>query len=244
MLDLVSMWKNPKMISYFAVTAVLYPALIYPFQNFNVFAGDADYLRLGMGIPMAFSFLFGPAAAWGTAVGNLIYDASTGGLNPISVFGFVGNFLIAYLPYKLWAAMTNQKPDLKSPKKIGLFVALAVLACTICGLIIGYGLLWLYSLPFVMTSFMIIASDALWAIVLGAILLALGYGFFSHRKLLYQDLLGVATVPSWNRAKSLAILVFVVSASLCFVLPGFFSVDLLMLLPFVASAVIAVLAVL
>jgi hypothetical protein len=127
MLDLISMWKNPKMIIYFALTAV-----IYPFQQFTVFAGHADYLRVRMGIPMAFSFLFGPAAALGTAVGNLIYDASTNGIRWISLFGFIGNFLIAYLPYKLWNAITAQKPDVRNIKKIALFVGITFVAC--CGL--------------------------------------------------------------------------------------------------------------
>jgi energy-coupling factor transport system substrate-specific component len=238
------MWKNPKMIAYFILTAALYPALIYPFQTFSIFAGETDFLRVGMGIPMAFSFLFGPAAAWGTAVGNLIYDAATLGLRPISVFGFAANFLVAYLPYKLWNALTAEKPDIHNAKKVGLFLGLAVVACTVCGLIIGWGLMWLYELPFVMTSLTIVGSDALWAIILGSVLLAGCYGYFSRRKLLYQDLLGAASAPSWNRAKTVAMTVFVLSAALCFVLPTLFAVDLLLLAPFVICAVTAVLIVL
>ena len=67
MWDLISMWKNPKMIAFTMLTAVLYAALIFPFQQFTIFGGHADFGRVGIGIPVAFSFLFGPAAAWGAA---------------------------------------------------------------------------------------------------------------------------------------------------------------------------------
>jgi energy-coupling factor transport system substrate-specific component len=191
MLDLVSMWKNPKMIILTALTALLYFVLIYPFQNFTIFQGNGDYLRVGVGIPVAFSFLFGPAAAWGAAIGNIIYDASTRSLSTISIFGFVGNFLIAYIPYKLWSALTVEKPDLRSIKKVLLFACLAVLACGVCGLVIGLGLYWLGIAPFMPTAAVIALSDALWAVVLGSIVLALSYRYLSKRRMLYTDILNV-----------------------------------------------------
>ena len=243
MLDLIAMWKNPKMIAYTIFTALLYPAVMYPFLQFSFFGANADYLRVGVSIPVAFSFLFGPAAAWGAAFGNVIYDIFTNSLNAASYFGFIGNFLIAYIPYKLWTAMANQKPDLRSIKKVALFMGLAALACTLCGLVIGWGLyyLWPNFCPFVMTSATIFATDALWAILLGPVILALSYGFVSKRKLLYTNILKIEAKSSWNRAKSVALLVFVASTVLCFVLPGFIIMDSWMLLPFVADSLVAVL---
>jgi energy-coupling factor transport system substrate-specific component len=189
MLDLIAMWSKPKLIALTALTALLYFALIYPFQQFTFFQGNADYLRVGMGIPLAFSFLFGPAAAWGTAIGNIIYDASTASLGPISVFGFVGNFLIAYLPYTIWNKLTAEKPDLKSIKKVGLFAGLAMLGCLICGVLIAAGLDWMGMAPFLPTAWVIAFTDALWAIVLGSVILAATYSSVSKRRLLYQDVL-------------------------------------------------------
>lgn len=85
MLDLISMWRQPKMVAYFAVTTALYAALLYPVSQFSLFGFQADYLRFAMCIPVAFGFLFGPAAAWGAGFGNLIFDAVTNnGLNWIS----------------------------------------------------------------------------------------------------------------------------------------------------------------
>jgi energy-coupling factor transport system substrate-specific component len=241
MLDIVKMWKQPKMVAYTILTALLYPALIYPFQNFTVFAGHADYFRVGMGIPIAFSFLFGPAAAWGTAFGNLIYDVSTDGVRWISLFGFIGNFLIAYLPYKLWSALTAEKPNLRSIKKLGLFVGLTFLACAVCGLIIGWGLLLLYSSPFQTTAFMIATTDALWGLILGSVILAFSYEYLSIKKLLYTDILHINVKPSWNMTKTFAVAVFALSTVLSLVVSNLYAVSLFMLLPFVVLSVIAVL---
>jgi hypothetical protein len=51
-------------------------------------------------------------------------------------------------------------------------VGLCALGCALAGVLIGWGLLYIFSLPFGMTSFTIFASDLLWAIVLGPIVLA------------------------------------------------------------------------
>ncbi|MCW4030556.1 MAG: QueT transporter family protein [Candidatus Bathyarchaeota archaeon] len=189
MLDLIAMWSKPKMVAFTALTALLYFGLIYPFQQFTFFQGNADYLRVGMCIPLAFSFLFGPAAAWGTAIGNIIYDASTASLGPISIFGFVGNFLIAYLPYTIWNKLATQKPDLRSIKKVGLFAGLALLGCLICGVLIAAGLEWMNMAPFLPTAWVIAFTDALWAIALGSVILAATYNSVSKRGLLYKDIL-------------------------------------------------------
>src|SRR5512138_900497 len=125
MLELVSMWRQPKMIAYFALTTTLYAALLYPVSQFSLFGLQADYLRFAMCIPVAFGFFFGPAAAWGAGFGNLIFDATTNsGLTWISILGFLGNFLIAYLPYTLWTKITTEHPDMRSTKKLTLFIGL------------------------------------------------------------------------------------------------------------------------
>jgi energy-coupling factor transport system substrate-specific component len=189
MLDLVSMWKNPKMLALTALTALLYAGSMFPFKDLTLFGGYVDFGRFGIGIPVAFSFLFGPAAAWGAAFGNLIYDASVGGLNYGSIGGFVGNFLIGYLPYKLYSILSKEKADLKNLKTLGLFAAVSALACVVCGLVIGFELYLLYGLPLAYIISMIAITDGLWAIILGSILLASTYGLVSKHKLLYTDIM-------------------------------------------------------
>jgi energy-coupling factor transport system substrate-specific component len=240
MLDLISMWKNPKMIGFTILTALLYAALIFPFQQFTIFGGHADFGRLGIGVPVAFSFLFGPAAAWGAAFGNVIRDVATSRLDYASFFGFFGNLIVGYVPYKLWSAITSEKPDLKSIKKIGLFIGISLLVCGVCGAVIGWGLFWLGYTPFMPTAFLIALADAVWAIVLGSILLALTYSAVSKRKMLYTDILNLPQpTTSLNKTRSIAILTVSITIIGCFALSVIFNVDALLLLPFVAASVIA-----
>jgi energy-coupling factor transport system substrate-specific component len=241
MFDFISMWKNPKMIAFTFMTALLYIALLYPFHGLNFFGGSVDFGRMAIGIPVAFSFLFGPAAAWGAAIGNLLYGVATSPA-PFEItdaFGFFGNFLIGYIPYKLWAGITSEKPDLRSVKKPALFIGTAVMASTICGLLIAGALLWQKQLPFVMTFIIITTTNALWAIVVGSIVLASSYGFISQRKLLYTDILGIKAQPSWIKVRAIAVLVFAITAVLCVVLPGLFTLDTLVILPLVMVALVA-----
>jgi energy-coupling factor transport system substrate-specific component len=190
MIDLLEMWKNPKMIAFMLLTAVLYVALIFPTQELTIFNGHADFGRVGIGIPAAFSFLFGPAAAWGSAIANVIHDIITGHLNWASIPGFIGNFLIGYLPYKVWSLITTEKPDLRSAKKVGLFVGVTVLPCILCGVIIGASLDVLGLAPFIPTGPLIALTDTVWALLLGSIVLAAAYPYVSRHKLLYTDILG------------------------------------------------------
>jgi energy-coupling factor transport system substrate-specific component len=189
MIDLLEMWKKPKMIALVVLTAVLYEALIFPSHGLTIFGGHADFGRVGVGIPAAFSFLFGPAAAWGAAIGNIFRDIITGGLDWASIPGFLGNFFIGYLPYKLWSKTTKEKPDLRSLRKFGLFVGLTVLPCILCGVIIGAGLDLLGYAPFIPTAPLIGLSNSLWAVIFGSIVLAFAYPYVSKHKLLYTDLL-------------------------------------------------------
>jgi energy-coupling factor transport system substrate-specific component len=189
MIDLLEMWKNPKMIAFTLLTAILYVALIFPTLQLTIFNGHADFGRVGVGIPVAFSFLFGPAAAWGAAIGNIFRDIITGGIDWASIPGFIGNFLIGYLPYKTWSLITAEKPNLRSAKKVGLFVGTAVLPCILCGVIIGSGLDVLGVAPFIPTGPLIALSNSLWAVLLGSIVLAAAYPYLSKHKLLYTDVL-------------------------------------------------------
>jgi energy-coupling factor transport system substrate-specific component len=187
MLDTISMWKNSKMITYVLLTAVLYFVLLYPFQALTFFEGYADFGRIGVGIPIAFSFFFGPAAAWGSAIGNIICDIAIAHVDLSSCFGLIGNFLLGYIPYKLWTRITDKKPDLKSFKKFTLFTGIAVIASTLCAIVIALGLYWLGYAPFLPTLLIISVTNSIWAVSIGGTILILAYDFFAKRNLIYAE---------------------------------------------------------
>lgn len=220
------------MVAYVALTAVLYAALVLPFMKFSIFGGHGDFGRLGVGVIAAFSLLFGPAAAWGAAIGSTIRDALTSGLDAVTIFGFVANFLLGYVPYKLWTALTNAKPDLRSLKKIALFTGVNLAASAVCGLVVGWALYWLSPpVPFMPTALIIAVSDALWAVLLGSIILALSYGQLNKSRLLYTTVIRCTEkTPKSTKARALALLAFIVCVVLCFVVGAYSVVDPFVLL--------------
>jgi len=96
------MWKNTRMIILTAVCAAIYGAALIAFKTAIPLIPGITEVRIANIFPMVFGMLFGPAGAWGTGIGNLIGDIFGGTLGPTSIPGFLGNFLLGYLPYTMW----------------------------------------------------------------------------------------------------------------------------------------------
>jgi len=103
--ELRAMWRNTRMIVLCAISAALYAAILVPFKVVPLIPGVTE-LRPANAIPVVCSFLFGPAAAWGSAIGNMIGDFF-GGVSPGDTFGFIGNLAYGYLPYKVWTIVVG-----------------------------------------------------------------------------------------------------------------------------------------
>jgi energy-coupling factor transport system substrate-specific component len=93
------------MIILVAVCAAIYSAALIAFKTAIPLIPGITEVRVANIFPMVFGLLFGPAGAWGTAIGNLIGDTFGGTLGPSSIAGFIGNFLLGYLPYTLWTTL-------------------------------------------------------------------------------------------------------------------------------------------
>src|SRR3989449_7824923 len=75
-LDLVGVWRDTRLIVLVAQTAAVYAAILIPFKvGIPIIPGFVE-LRPANAVPIVASLLFGPAAAWGAAFGNLIGDRS------------------------------------------------------------------------------------------------------------------------------------------------------------------------
>src|SRR4030066_1889274 len=96
------MWRNTRMIILVAVSAAIYSSALIAFKTAIPIIPGITEVRVANIFPMVFGMLFGPAGAWGTAIGNLIGDIFGGTLGPTSIPGFLGNFLLGYLPYTMW----------------------------------------------------------------------------------------------------------------------------------------------
>ncbi|MBD3181778.1 hypothetical protein GF312_05765 [Candidatus Poribacteria bacterium] len=129
MKELFTMWKNTRMIVLTAVTASIYAAVLIPFKVAIPLVPGFTEVRPANVVPIVCSLMFGPAAAWGAAIGNTIGDFfGTFGLG--TIFGFIGNFLYGYIPYRMWKAFGSGEPVTPRRRSFStaLVVALVVLA--------------------------------------------------------------------------------------------------------------------
>jgi energy-coupling factor transport system substrate-specific component len=198
MRELVSMWGNTRLVVLTAVTAALYSAILIPFKVIPLIPGVTE-LRPANAIPIVCSFLFGPAAAWGAAIGNVIGDFF-GGFGPGDVFGFIGNFLYAVVPYKIWAATGGGSPVPKATAGWWLrFGAVIGLASLLCATVIGWGLNLLGFHPFSLLAPVVLFNNAVSALLLAPALLYAVYSRVAGARLLYEDMLPIPSPPAPRR---------------------------------------------
>lgn len=189
MRELFQMWRNTRMVVLAAVSAAVFAAVLIPFKMFPLIPGTTE-LRPANALPVVFSLLFGPAGAWGSAMGNLIGDFF-GTLGPGTLFGFVGNLLYGFLPYRLWQAWGGSDPV---PRPAAgwwtRFVAVVMTTSACCALVIGWGLHLLGFVPFHYLAPIILVNNAGFSLVLSPLLLRAIHPRAAARGLRFGDLLG------------------------------------------------------
>jgi len=185
--EALRLWKYTKMVVLVGLTGGLYAAILIPFKPIPIIPGLTE-VRPANAIPTVASLLFGPAAAWGAAFGNLIGDFF-GTLGPGSLFGFVGNFLYGYLPYRIWRRITSREPEINSPGQFLRFIPVAFLPSLVCGVVIAWGVDLLGLFPFAAISNIILINNFLVSIILAPILLSLLFKRVKRWGLLYYDIM-------------------------------------------------------
>jgi energy-coupling factor transport system substrate-specific component len=155
------------------------------------------------------SFLFGPAGAWGAAIGNVIGDFF-GGMGPGDLFGFLGNFFYGFIPYKAWEALTDEDPVPHNLRSWAMFVGVVFLASATCALIIGWGINLLGFVPFSVLANIILVNNFVVAVILTPFLLAVLHPRLKRGRLLYRDI--APSRPRRSRtARRLALVVVAVA---------------------------------
>ena len=191
MKEIVTMWRHTQMVVLVALSAAIYAAVLIPLKSFPIVPGFIE-IRPANAFPVVFGLLFGPAGAWGSAIGNLIGDFF-GTLSLGSIAGFVGNFFLGLLPYKLWSAYfrrgENMEQNVDSGKKLGVYVAVTILASVVCALIIAWWIELLGLVPFTVGLISITSNNAIMALILGPILLLALYPRVKRFGLLWTEIM-------------------------------------------------------
>lgn len=192
------LWLNTRMVVLTALSAALYAAVGDSFKGIVLIPGVTDF-RPGMALPPVMGILFGPAAAWGSGFGCIISDFF-GSLSPGSFFGFIGNFAMAWLPYRLWwktGLIRPQDPEplrINSGVKAANFLLLSVAGAAPCALTIGWGLELLGIVPFKILSVLILVNNSAPVLLLSLPIILVLYPRIRRWGLLWTDILGEAGV--------------------------------------------------
>ncbi|MBE0697937.1 MAG: QueT transporter family protein [Anaerolineaceae bacterium] len=221
MKEVISMWKNTRMIILVALSAAIYAAFLIVFKGGIPIVPGITEVRPANVFPVIFSLLFGPAGAWGSAIGNFIGDLFGGTLGIGSIFGFVGNFFLGYIPYKMWGSVfgltdgditqTTNSGNKFSLKKLIAFEIVALTASAACGIIIAWYLDLAGIVPFAFLSVTITINNFAAACVLGPILLVLLYPRVKRWGLIWTDIMKKEDV-SKGMVKSLGTILMIVGS--------------------------------
>ncbi|MDO8431449.1 MAG: QueT transporter family protein [Candidatus Binatus sp.] len=186
--ELRLMWRNTRMVVLCAISAALYAAVLVPFKVVPLIPGVTE-LRPANAIPIVCSFLFGPAAAWGSAIGNMIGDFF-GGVSPGDIFGFFANLVYGWIPYKVWQVIgRGESPVARTPSAILKYVIACLAASVLCADLVGWGDNLLVIRPFAMLGNVIIFNNMASALLLAPFILAAVYPRVKKGRMLYEDMM-------------------------------------------------------
>jgi energy-coupling factor transport system substrate-specific component len=195
MKEVITMWKNTRMVILVALSAAIYAAFLIVFKGGIVLVPGITEVRPANVFPPVFGLLFGPAGAWGSAIGNLIGDMFGGSLGIGSIFGFFGNFFLGFVPYKMWGATfglvkkDDMSLDMSDWKKIAAFEIVALTGAAACAIIIAWYLDLAGIVPFAFLGITITVNNFAAAVVLGPILIALLYTRVKNWGLYWTDVM-------------------------------------------------------
>lgn len=221
MKEVVTMWKNTRMIILVALSAAIYAAFLIVFKAGIPIVPGITEVRPANVFPPVFSLLFGPAGAWGSAIGNFIGDLFGGTLGVGSIFGFVGNFFLGFIPYKLWGSVfgltdgdmsqTTNSGKKFSGKKLAAFEIVALVASAACGIIIAWYLDLAGIVPFAFLAITITVNNFAAAFILGPILLVLLYPRVKRWGLIWTDIMKQEDVSA-GTARNLGTILMIIGA--------------------------------
>jgi energy-coupling factor transport system substrate-specific component len=195
MSEVFTMWRNTRMIILVALSAAIYAAFLIVFKGGIPIVPGITEVRPANVFPPVFSLLFGPAGAWGSAIGNFIGDLFGGTLGVGSIFGFVGNFFLGFIPYKMWGSVfglvtrNDMSQTTNNARKLIAFEIIALTAAAACGIIIAWYLDLAAIVPFAFLSITITINNFAAAFILGPILLTLLYPRVKRWGLIWTDIM-------------------------------------------------------
>lgn len=192
------------MVALSVLCAGIYMLLLLPSKSIPIIPGFTE-IKPATLFPVIFGLLFGPAGAWGSAIGYLAGDLF-GSFGVGSIFGFVGNFLYAFIPYKIWRNIRLKRgedrlPTINSASKLVEFGLASVVASAACAVVIAWGFDLLKVYPFAPLSIIILLNNAVITLIFGPIVLPLAYRLAKKTGALWTDIMCTRDISKPNPDK-------------------------------------------
>lgn len=216
MKEVGTMWKYTRMIILVSLSAAIYAALLIVFKGGIPLIPGITEVRPANVFPAIFGLMFGPAGAWGSAIGNLIGDIFGGTLGWGSIFGFFGNFYLGYIPYKMWGVLgLVPKDDISqntnSLRKLAAYLIITFMSSAACAIIIAWYLDWAGMVPFAYLAGIITLNNFVAQAILGPPLLLLLYPRIRQWGLIWTEIMREGDVSA-GFAKGLGGILMIVGA--------------------------------
>ncbi len=194
MREIFSMWGHTRMVILTALSAAIYAAVLIPFKGGIPIIPGITEVRPANVFPTVFGLMFGPAGAWGAAIGNSLADLLGGTLTWASAAGFFGNFMLGFIPYKLWGATglvpaRDMSQNVNSRRKLVAYALAAIVSSSACATIIAWYLDLVGLIPFAFLAIVITVNNLLAQLVLGPPLLLLLYPRVRRWGLIWTDIM-------------------------------------------------------
>ena len=214
MKEVFSMWKYTRMIILVALSAAIYAAVLLIFKAGIVLVPGITEVRPANVFPTIFGLMFGPAGAWGSAIGNTIGDLFGGTLGWGSIAGFIGNFFLGFIPYKMWGALglvpkLDMSQNTNSWRKLLAYIIVTIVSAVACAIIIAWYLDLAGIVPFAYLAAIISLNNSIVELVLGPPLLLLLYPRVKRWGLIWTDIMDVNDVSKGFARQLGAILMIV-----------------------------------
>ena len=182
-----AMWKNTRMIALTVVCAAIYwVARAVLMIDFPILAPEVMGMSAANLLPMLFGLLFGPAGAWGVAIGHLVGEL--GALTWKSIFDVVGAFLLGYLPYTMWTTFKPLADGQRDPaatkwRSWMLYILIALITAVASSVVVLTWLQMLGLLPYTVLLTILVFFALIGAVgsLVGGILFILLYGVVKKR---------------------------------------------------------------
>ncbi len=192
--ELLEVWTEKKGLMFIALSAIIYIVVLVLFNQVHwVVAGIS--IRPAAALPVVFGILWGPAAAWGLGIGNIAGDIS-GSWSPMSIFGFLINFLYPYLSYLLWHRLMKGHDTSADSYSLSFFLLVTVVITLVCMILLAASGTIFFARPFESKFISYFGNNILWTMTVGTVIFWLVLDKAVRKGFVYGR--------EWDRRKTIA----------------------------------------